>query len=783
MKRIIHYYGSLFFLLIFTSLQLLQAQNSGAIKGKVITSDKENALFVNVILKGTNLGAVTNSEGIFEIRYVIPGTYQLAFSLIGLEEKTVEIEVKKGQLTDAGTIELNEKLNELEEAVIVAERLNQFAQKTTDYVAGVPIKNIENPQSYSSITGKLMEEQLVTDLTDAMKSITGGGGYVKSNEGNTSVYLRGFRSDSYVKDGMLSFVRVPVDPQNVDRMEIIKGPSAVMFGSAQNNVSSYGGVLNRVSKKPLADRSITASYTTGSWDLNRLSTDINTPLDKSGNALFRLNAAYHSENSFKDAGFQRDYLLAPALSYQFNSNLKLNLSAEFSQSTRPAFFANAVATTVTVKTWDELGWDYYKSYWSNDMAGKFGSKTFNANLEYQISPNWKSLTAVSTAQIDVQANFVRLYVTSNTTLQPWVLQYMPRSAGSTHAKQEFLGDFSVGKLKNKLVAGFSYVNVFDDYQRNNGTWIKYSSVDLTTGVSPVYSQSKHQTLTDAAGYSYTEIGYETLSTYLSDAIQFTDYFTFLGGIRWDRNLMDNTRTNGVDGTDGYNLNALSYKAGLVVSPVKDQVSVFGNYMNGYNLVSPSADKVGTQIKWDPEYAKQWETGVKIDLFDKRLMSTISYYNISIENQVVISNGEQFQNGTNTTSKGFEIELIANPLRGLNFVGGYTHNDAHYDATPDKRVTYTPENLLNFWGSYRIMKGKVKGLGAGFGLNFASETYVNTTNTFGSKAYTVADASLFYDLQKIRFSLKVDNLSDEKYYNPYGQAQKPRNFKVGITYQL
>ena len=96
MKRIIHYYGSLFFLLIFTSLQLLQAQNSGAIKGKVITSDKENALFVNVILKGTNLGAVTNSEGIFEIRYVIPGTYQLAFSLIGLEEKTVEIEVKKG---------------------------------------------------------------------------------------------------------------------------------------------------------------------------------------------------------------------------------------------------------------------------------------------------------------------------------------------------------------------------------------------------------------------------------------------------------------------------------------------------------------------------------------------------------------------------------------------------------------------------------------------------------------------------------------------------------------
>lgn len=776
-------FAGILILLLFSNFHILQAQTSSSLKGKVITADHEAASFVNVYIKGTTQGTVTNPEGFFEIRQLVPGTHQLIFSLIGLEEKTVEVRVENGKQTDVGTIELKEKFSVLEESVIVAERLNQFAQKTTDYVAGVPLKNIENPQSYSSITGKLMEEQLVTDLTDAMKSITGGGGYVKSNEGNTSVYLRGFRSDSYVKDGMLSFVRVPVDPQNVDRMEIIKGPSAVIYGSAQNNVSSYGGVLNRVSKKPFANKSISASYTTGSWDLNRLTTDINTPLDKSGNALFRLNAAYHSENSFKDAGFQRDFLLAPALSYQFNNRLKLNVSAEIFQTTRPAFFANAVAPAVTVKTWEELAWDYNKSYWSNDMAGKFGSKTFNANLEYQISPSWKSVTAVSTAQIDVQANFVRLYVTSNTTLQPWVLQYMPRSAGSTHAKQEFSGDFSIGKVKNSLIAGVSYVTVFDDYQRNNGTWIRYANVDLTSGVSPVYSISKHEALTDAAGYSYTQIGYETLSAYLSDAIKFTDYITFLGGIRWDRNLMASTLTNGVKGTDGYNLNAVSYKTGLVISPLKDQVSVFGNYMNGYNLVSPGADKIGEQIEWDPEYAKQWEAGVKFDLFEKRLMSTISYYNINIENQVVISNGEQFQNGTNTTSKGFEVELIANPARGLNFVGGYTHNNAYYDETPDLRVTYTPENLFNFWGSYRIMKGQLKGLGAGLGVNHASETYVNTTNTFGSKAYTVADATLFYDLAKIRFSLKVDNLSDEKYYNPYGQAQKPRNFKVGITYQL
>ncbi|RKD91011.1 TonB-dependent receptor [Mangrovibacterium diazotrophicum] len=761
----------------------LSAQKTGTIQGKVVTSDEQKAAFVNVFIPGTTYGTTTNNDGIFTLRGVPAGQQEISFSLIGLETKTVKLDVNENQLTDAGTIVLTEKLSVLEEAVVVANRLNQFAAKSTEYVAGIPLKNIDNPQSYSSITGALMEEQMVTDLTDAMKSITGGGGYVKSNEGNISVYLRGFRSDAYVKDGMLSFVRVPVDPQNVERMEIIKGPSAVMYGSANNNVSSYGGVLNRVSKKPMEHKSMELSYSTGSWELNRLTADINSPLDSAGKALFRVNGAYHSENSFKDAGMQRDYLFAPSLTYQFNDKLKISLLTEFFHTKRTLTFANGVANTVTAKTWNDLAWDYDKSYWSNAMAGEMSSKTVTGFVEYQISPRIKSTTGLSTAEIDVEANFLRLYFTSDTTVQPWVLQYMPRTAGSIHAKQEFSGDFDLGKLNNKFLAGASYVRVYDRYQRNTGTWIRYDVVDMTTGTSPTYSPDAHQQLADAAGITATRTSYDTYSAYLSDAISFNDYVTFLGGIRYDRNSLDNTFTNGVEGTNGYDLNAFSYKAGLVISPVKDQVSVFGNYMNGYNLVSPGADNTGEQIDWDPEYAKQWEVGTKIDLFEKKLMSTISYYHINIENQVITSNGEQFQNGTNTTSKGVEVELIANPIPGLNFVSGYTHNKAYYDETPEYRMTYSPENLFNFWGSYRVMKGDLKGLGCGLGLNYASETFVNTTNTFGSEAYTVADATVFYDLPKIRFSLKVDNLSDKQYYNPYGQAQKPRNFKIGITYQL
>ncbi len=759
------------------------AQSTGAVSGKVISSDNKPAAFVSVYLPGTTIGTTTNNEGIFNLRRVPAGEQQISFSLIGTETKTIELTIESNQTADAGTIQLNEQSSQLEEAVVVAERLNQFAAKQTDYVAGIPLKNIQNPQSYSSITGALMEEQVVTDLTDAMKSITGGGGYVKSNEGNISVYLRGFRADSYVKDGMVSFVRVPVDVQNVERMEIIKGPSAVMYGSANNNVASYGGVLNRVSKKPEEHAATELSFTTGSWELNRLTADINSPLDEDGKLLFRLNGAYHSENSFQDAGMQRNFMVAPAISYQLNDKMKATVLAEYFQTKRTLTFANGVSGGVTATTWDELEWDPKKSYWSNAMAGDMASKTMTGMFEYQITPSLKSTTAVSNAEIDVEANFVRLAFTSNTTVQPWVLQYMPRTAGSVHAKQEFTGDYKLGEFDNKFMAGVSYLKVYDRYQRNAGTWVRYDVIDMTTGVSPTYNLDAHQELANAQGINQVNSGYNTTSFYLSDALSLNDFVTVLGGIRYDLNDMDNNVTNGVEGSNGYELNAFSYKAGLVVSPLKDRVSVFANYMNGYNLVAPGADNTGAQINWDPEYASQWEIGSKVDLFEKRLMGTISYYEINIDNQVVVSNGESFQNGTNTTSKGVEVELIANPIPGLNFVTGYTHNNAYYNDTPENRVTYSPENLFNFWGSYRVMKGSLKGLGAGLGVNYASETYVNTTNTFGSAAYTVADATVFYQMPKIRFSLKVDNLADKTYYNPYGQVQKPRNLKVGISYTL
>lgn len=112
-----------------------------------------------------------------------------------------------------------------------------------------------------------------------------------------------------LRNGVGSFTYATVDPANLERIEVIKGPSATLFGST---LSSFGGLFNRVTKKPFDTFKGEISYSAASWDLNRLTADINTPLNADKTALLRINTSLHSERSFQDAGFNKNFLFAPS---------------------------------------------------------------------------------------------------------------------------------------------------------------------------------------------------------------------------------------------------------------------------------------------------------------------------------------------------------------------------------------------------------------------------------------------------------------------------------------
>jgi iron complex outermembrane receptor protein len=143
--------------------------------------------------------------------------------------------------------------------------------------------------------------------------------------------------------------------------------------------------------------------------------------------------------------------------------------------------------------------------------------------------------------------------------------------------------------------------------------------------------------------------------------------------------------------------------------------------------------------------------------------------------VVVRDGKTYnitvQDGTQI-SKGIEFDLIANPIAGLNLIFGYSHNDSKQTKVAEsllnrRPVSAGPADLANFWASYTLLQGKAKGLGFGLGGNYASENLItnnSVTGVFTLPSYTVLNASVFYNISKMRLGLKLDNLTNKQYFS-------------------
>ena len=791
--KLTHFFNSKNALLLFVvfTFQYTFSQNKGSVEGRIFTNDNKAAAYVNVLVENTNIGTISDENGYYKINSIAEGNQTLIFSLLGLETKLIKVSIKNGVVSKTEHVILNISAEQLQETVIIAQRLNQFAQKESNYVARVPLKNINNPQSYSVVTSALLKEQITTDLPSAFKSITGGG-YVQTNDGNVSVYLRGFRSDVHIRNGGIAWVKGPIDPQNIESIEVIKGPASLYYGANVNNVANFGGIVNKVTKQAFNGKKLDVEFITGRWEQNRATLDYNTVVDENENVFFRLNTAYNSENSFQDQGIIREFMVAPSLTINLSDKLTVKANLEYNQSKRNLNFARGVAGPLLsddVNSWDDLNWDFNTNYGTNEMAGYFSSTVLQTILDYKISNTWESKTTFTSANLFTDANYLRVLMVGENTVGRRYLQLDPRETGNTHIQQDFLNIVEGDKIDNKLIAGVSYLNYYDDTQRT-GVWNVIDDVDVNNPVILGLTNEQFEANIAANPKNKTISKSESLGFYVFDAITLNAKITLAAGLRFDRFMNSNTISNGAELSNGYNQNALSTKLGVSYNPFNDKASLFVNYMDGLSNNAPSDNGNGDIIKWDAERAKQWEVGTKLNFFNGKLKSTISYYNINIDNDIITNeNGINVQEGE-TLSKGFELDIIANPLPGLNIVAGYTKNNATLEKVNagsenivGNSLAYTPETVWNFWLSYQALKGKASGLGFGIGANHISEIYNSTVNNFGSEDYTTIDGTIFYKKDKYKVSLKADNIFDKTYYNGYGIPQKPFSFRVGLAYSL
>lgn len=886
---------------IFFTAVATMAQNT--INGKIIDNNKNPLIGVSVLVKGTTKGTQTDFDGNFQIRNVNENQI-LQMSSIGY--KTREIKVKN--FTNNSTIILYEGNELLQEVVVSAERRNKFSRKETAYVSKLPLKDLENMQVYTTVTNELLQSQITTSFDEALTNATGLNKRWEATgrsagEGTGYYSIRGFAAQPGLVDGVAGYTFSTLDPSYIERIEVIKGPSATLFGS--NSRYNIGGQINIVTKKPHEGTGGSVNYTIGSFNTHRTSVDFNTPLGDKNAPYFRVNASYLSKGSWQDAGFVKTFFIAPSLSYRVNNRLNFQLGLEFSktkQTNPPMLFLRRGLPFVSKNT-DELKLDHNKSFTSNDVY--LTTPTFNTRFiaDYKISDQWNSQTIFASSYSTAKGYYQYLFeggasvilllgqVTGNEQLQPLkpiidpMVNPMLQEAGAMvqqdlftriydkrdnssmrfNIQQNFTGDFKIGDLRNRMVIGLDYVNTnlinkaktgnvsllatsnfpqllgfFDNPPsppvpqayipalkgigqliRQTYSGIPYFDAFLTpqgnvysNSFTPnaKYSPTKEQldAVFDAIEPNNDDYSSQTLAAYFSNVINISSALNISFGARVDHFIQSGLK---ISKNDNYSKTTFSPRAGFVYQPILNKLSVFGNYQTGFINVDPQFSITKDQVTrvFEPIKSQQFEGGIKTNLFNNKLNLGASYYYITVNNRTVTDpSGVLLPVSVpieEIVSKGIELELNANPFKGLNIRASYSYNDTkitnaftpEFNGKPGYVITQIqgirteeagPESLYNFWVDYKFgEEAFLKNVGLGVGLNGASEFFtinnISSSKRFTIPSYTIYNAGIYYDVNKFRVGIKANNISNVKYYTGWSTVnpQAPRAFLGTISYKF
>jgi len=802
----------LLLLVTFLTANVLLAQNA-SVEGMIVNNNKEPLLGVNIFIKNTTIGTQTNSDGKFEIKNLSAGGYVLSVSYIGYNSIEIPFNVQNNQQLDLNTILLYEGNEILSEVLIQGERKNKFSRKKTAYVSKLPLRDMENTQVYSTITTELLESQIVTNFDDALKNATGieqlWASTGRGGDGAGYYSLRGFSVQPQLVNGLPGLTNGTINPANIERIEVLKGPSATLFGNA---VSSYGGLINVVTKKPYIGTGGEVSFTTGSFGLNQLIGDFNTALSKKDDLYFRINTAYTTEQSFQDAGFRKSFFVAPSLSYKVNNKLSFSLYSEITsaEQTNPTFlFLNRSAPS-DAQNLDDLNYNNKLSFTSNDLTLKNPNQNYRVEMNYKFSDSWQSQTLLSKSATSTNGYYSYLFeygILEKNTFTRFISKQNSNTQ-TTDIQQNFIGDFKLASLRNRVVIGLDY---FTATTTDNSTgYAFYGNITPDGGANgddpftAEVEEDLYPLSTSGAGavlasqpVGNNKTKYHIYSLYVSDVLNITNNLSAMLGLRLDR--FDNEGE--LKSTeDDYTQNTFSPKFGLLYQPIKDQLSIFGNYQNGFNNVAPQLigdpeDGPQRVETFKPERANQLEFGVKTNFFQNRLNVTASYYDIQVKDRVIQDPDSPFNKiqGGEIESKGFEFELNANPVTGLNIRAGYSINESTTTKTDDPLILNKrpleagPKTLYNFWADYTF-NGKLDGFGAGFGFNGASERFVKnytTTGNFTLPSYLVANSSIYYKTDHYRIGLKLNNVFNKEYYKGWStiNPQTPRAVLANISYNF
>lgn len=685
---------------------------------------------------------------------------------------------------------------------------------------------IETPQAVSVITTDQMTDQRVSTISEALRYtsgvltgqaglqsrrfdpvfIRGIGGYAAA--ANFATYLDGMRWLSPARTA------IQIDPWMLERIEVFKGPTSVLYGQAQP-----GGFVNSVSKRPLDTPHYEVFLSGGSFDSFEGGLDLTGPIDSDGNLLYRMVALGRTAKSFVDFQKEERIMAAPSLTWRMGDRTSLTLQGTYLRDPElvdagllPAqgtVLPNANGKLPRSRFQGDPRWGHMDR--TQYSAGFIFQHSFDDMFSFQSSFRYGHM------ENDVR-QITQSGLAANLRTLSRVAVHFLQDGESFTADNHLKATFSTGPIEHNLIVGVDFQDLAAHW---NYGQVAASPLDIFVPDYTLPFTAPTRTL--KRNEPLRQIG-----VYAQDQMAFGNWRLWLSG-RHDWARTSNTIVNTVTGRVGTQTRnrdeAFTGRVGLLYL-ADNGLAPYVTYSTSFEPVT-SVDYFGNAFK--PMTGHQFEAGIKFEPPGSNVLLTAAVFHLLRKNvtsqdldpthvctgfalnRCVLQSGE-------LRSQGLELEGRASLISGLNLIGTYTYTDvkltkstssvALLDGTLEslegKRPVGVPKHMASAWLQYRPTEGEMRGIGAGLGVRYIGPTFGTESNLWNLAGfvrtpsrvpgYATIDASLDFALDRLipalaglRLELDIKNLADKQYVTScdgYGNCTwgDPRTALVTLRYR-
>lgn len=631
----------------------------------------------------------------------------------------------------------------------------------------------DTPQSITVLPTERLRDQSMTSISDVLNYVPG----VTSHQGENNrdqVVIRGVSSSAdFFLNGVRDDVQYYRDLYNVKRVEILKGPNAMIFGRGGG-----GGVINRVSKEPQSSPLREFTIQGGSFSDRRFTGDINQPFGQK--MAVRVNGLYEGAESFRQFINRRRYGINPSFAISPNSNTHINVGYEHFYDSRtadrgiPSFMG--LPADLPIETYFGDPNNSYARARVNLLSGTVEHEHGRLNI--------RNRTMLGDYDRAYQ-NYVPGAVNSTKTLVALTAYNNSTKRQNLFNQSDLTFSVSTGRVKHMVLAGTEFGRQLTDNFRNTGFFNNVSTSIQVPFADPAIATpvTFRQSATDANNHLKTNLA----ATYVQDQVEISRQFQFVAGLRFDN--FDLNFHNNRNGDDLRRVDRLmSPRLGVVYKPIA-AISIYATHSISYLPSSgdqfSSLTVVTQQAK--PEEFRNYELGVKWDAQRNLSLTTAIYRQDRTNTRATDPNDPTriLQTGKQRTT-GFEAEVSGAVTRAWTLAGGYAYQDARITSATTAAlagaiVPLVPRHTFTLWNKYQLMSR----LGLGLGVAHRSDVFAAIDNKVTLPGYTKVDAAAYFRLaEKWKLQAHFDNLLNAKYYlNADGNNNispgAPRSVKVSL----